>query len=61
MEIVTNSQNHKRSPLLYGNKTHCINGHEFTPENRLTRKNRPRGECRICHRIQERERKRLAR
>lgn len=35
-------------------KTHCVNGHEFTPENtHLSRRGR---NCRECHRVRERER-----
>lgn len=34
----------KRNPL--SRKTHCINGHEFTPENTISRGNRRR--CRTC-------------
>lgn len=43
-------------------KTHCINGHEFTPDNVYQRPNRPteRG-CRACRRTLERDRKRLRR
>lgn len=29
-------------------KTHCSNGHEFTPENTITRPNRKGRECRAC-------------
>lgn len=43
-------------------QTHCIHGHEFTPENTIVRKDRPTTrECRECGRISSRERKRKAR
>lgn len=33
------------------NQTHCVNGHEFTPENTATRRDRPRARvCRECAR-----------
>lgn len=35
-------------------KTHCVNGHEFTPENTIVRKNGGR-KCRICQRVAARE------
>lgn len=49
-----------RSPRLFGNalkeknQTHCINGHEFTPEN--TAKSRGKRVCRECRRNWDRER-----
>jgi hypothetical protein len=44
LHIGTNEDNHaERKP-----KTHCVNGHEYTPENTtLTRNGRYR--CKICH------------
>lgn len=36
-------------------KTHCVNGHEFTPENTYTRKNGTKM-CRECARVRDRER-----
>ena len=35
-------------------KTHCIHGHEYTPENTYLRPNGSRN-CKICQRIRERE------
>lgn len=40
-------------------KTHCIHGHEFTPENTRTRADRPgTRECRTCHTIRNQNRDR---
>jgi hypothetical protein len=39
------------------NKTHCVNGHEFTPEN-TSRDSRGGRRCRLCHRVESRERMR---
>lgn len=40
-------------------KTHCVNGHEFTPENISWQKGkRPRRACRECKNAQKRERRR---
>jgi hypothetical protein len=42
-----------------GAKTHCKQGHEFTPENTLVTdagKGRKRRQCKACHRIQQRMR-----
>ena len=36
-------------------KTHCIRGHEFTPENTRIRKNKRR--CRTCERLQDKARR----
>lgn len=42
----------------YGKKSHCINGHAYTPENTwLTSQGWQ--QCRACHRVRERERKAL--
>lgn len=51
MEVVTRSENNRRR-RGYNTKTHCRNGHEFTPEN--TRHDR-RGfqVCRACHRADQ--------
>lgn len=47
LEAVTHSENMWRSPLFNGNKTHCVNGHEYTEEN--TAIHHGRRECRRCN------------
>jgi hypothetical protein len=57
LEAVTNEENIGRGQwqtILNRTKTHCIHGHEFTPENTYVRKNGHRT-CRECVRIQQRE------
>lgn len=36
-------------------KTHCLRGHELTPENTYRRKDRPGRECRTCRKIRKKE------
>jgi hypothetical protein len=51
LEPVTNAVNVMRgySPGAMNKiKTHCKNGHEFTPENIYTYPNKPGRQCRIC-------------
>lgn len=36
-----------------GEKTHCKNGHEFTPENTYQAKGRKHRQCRTCHKNRE--------
>lgn len=36
--------------------THCVNGHEFTPQNTYVRNNNTRA-CKNCHRIREAEKR----
>jgi hypothetical protein len=48
---IAKGRNHNRR------KTHCINGHEFTPENTWLGKSSGRN-CRTCHRTRERDRAR---
>lgn len=40
--------------------THCIRGHEFSPENTRVRSNGSRA-CKTCHRVADREKKRRLR
>ena len=44
LEAVTHAENIHRGKAA--TKTHCVNGHEFTPEN--TRRRRNKRECRAC-------------
>ena len=58
MEVVTRGENVLRGegpPAVNARKTHCIHGHEFTPENTIT-KRLGRG-CRECDRRQQRARR----
>lgn len=62
LEPVTGRENLMRSPITLAAinvaKTHCIRGHEFTPENtRITTARSPHGErsCRACDRLKQRE------
>lgn len=56
LEAVTTAVNNQRIPTWGGNAERCSKGHEFTPENTLTRAEGKR-RCRICHREQERDRR----
>lgn len=50
MDVVTNRENTLRSDgvtAINSRKTHCVHGHEFTPENTIRRKNGNR-RCREC-------------
>lgn len=38
-----------------GKKTHCVNGHDWIPENIIFRKS-GRTECKVCHRLRQRAR-----
>lgn len=42
----------------YVRRTHCKNGHEYTPENTFYRKDRTGRHCRECHRINGRRARR---
>lgn len=50
LEPVTHAENMRRG--ANANKTHCPNGHEYTPENTHIRSSGWR-QCRACHREQE--------
>lgn len=54
LEPVTPRENSRRG--MNATKTHCVNGHERTPENTYTRKN-GRARCARCHTAQEMERR----
>lgn len=47
LEPVSSLENTKRSPIHYGARTHCKHGHEYTPENTISRKDGGR-RCRTC-------------
>ncbi len=48
LEPVTLRENQLRSPLLFGNKTHCVHGHPLSGKNLYRRGNRRH--CRTCGR-----------
>lgn len=54
MELVTHRENTMRGDTVTAanaRKTHCIRGHEFTPENTKVRADRPgTRECKACQR-----------
>lgn len=54
LEPVTLAENVRRGERA--TKTHCKNGHEFTPENTI-RRNKPGRECRTCANAAQRKRK----
>lgn len=47
LEPVTQTENIRRGQQGHG-RTHCVHGHEYTPENTIVRKNGWRM-CRTCH------------
>lgn len=55
LEIVTHAENMRRSGAAL--KTHCIHGHEYTPENTYYRTSRSGGrrDCRACIRQRVRD------
>lgn len=67
LEVVTNRVNILRgdsAAALFARATHCLRGHEFTPENTIVKvdeRNRTQRICRACRRIRNRNGKRRAR
>jgi hypothetical protein len=59
LEAVTRGENVLRGigiPVVNKSKTHCLNGHPFTPENTRMRTREEKGrECRICSNNRRRE------
>lgn len=56
---VTNAENHRADRISshHRTKTHCPQGHEYTPENTKRIKSRPNARyCRECHRASDRAR-----
>jgi hypothetical protein len=56
LEPVLPAENTRRSPIHNGRKTHCPQGHEYTPEN--TYVSRGRRNCRKCRREFDKQRNR---
>ena len=50
--LASNGQIHRYFPSHNRDKTHCVNGHEFTAENTRHKivKGRPRRQCKACER-----------
>lgn len=62
VDHVTNVLRGLAPPAVHARKTHCIHGHEFTPENTQTHANHPTWRvCRTCSAMRRRERKRRKR
>ena len=51
--LATHNENARRQRSSL--KTHCVNGHEFTPENTIIRKNGTSRCCRLCGQLAQRE------
>lgn len=47
-------------PAMHSRKTHCVRGHQFTPENTYIRQDNGGRMCRTCRRLRNKERKRRA-
>jgi hypothetical protein len=54
LEEVTGAENSRRGISANGSKTHCANGHEFTPENTIAGRNGRERKCLICTRAAQR-------
>ena len=64
LEAVTHRTNVLRGvapAAFHAQKTHCPRGHELSHPNLINRRNRTSRECKICHAVQERERKKRGR
>lgn len=53
LEPVTKAENQRRGYIL---KTHCKQGHEYTPENTIKRSDNNGRRCKTCVKIKERRR-----
>lgn len=54
LEPVTHAENVRRAGAA---KTHCIHGHEFTPENTYRERVTGRRSCKVCRRARDRARR----
>ena len=52
LEPVTKDENQRRGYIL---RTHCKNGHEFTPENTLKRSDNKGRRCKACNQLRNRK------
>lgn len=59
LEPVTHAENVRRGERAQ--RTHCVRGHEFTPDNTYTHPTRGKRRCKTCHRERELARKRRQR
>lgn len=50
LDVVSQSENIRRGRSSNREKTHCPNGHPYTPENTIQVKSRANRMCRACHR-----------
>lgn len=48
LEPVTPAENTRRSPYYNGDRTHCPQGHEYTPENTYRAPGKVNRHCRTC-------------
>lgn len=62
LEPVTPAENLRRSPItrsaVMRSQTHCKRGHEFTPENTYINQSNGARQCKACHALYERGRRR---
>lgn len=56
LEAVTSSENQLRAQPYKKPQTHCVHGHEYTPENTFMMSNGRERRCRTCARKQRQER-----